>query len=238
MKNFFLTLMAACLFVACGQTQKNKENVETNVPEAEKLIALSFDDGPNTTTTVKMLDMLEKHGVVGSFFVIGNNINDSSAVVMKRAFDMGFDIQNHSQTHAAMPNLTDQQIKDEIAYTSNMVEKYVGVRPTFFRPPYIAVNQTMYDNIELPFICGAGCNDWEPEVTAAQRAEMVIKNAADGQIVLLHDFPGNDATVEALDVIIPALKEQGFRFVTVPELFKAKNITPVRNKLYTNVMTD
>ena len=89
MKNFFLTLMAACLFVACGQTQKNKENVETNVSEAEKLIALSFDDGPNTTTTVKMLDMLEKHGVVGSFFVIGNNINDSSAVVMKRAFDMG-----------------------------------------------------------------------------------------------------------------------------------------------------
>lgn len=238
MKNFFLTLMAACLFVACGQTQKNKENVETNVPEAEKLIALSFDDGPNTSTTVKMLDMLEKHGVVGSFFVIGNNINDSSAVVMKRAYDMGCDIQNHSQTHTAMPNLTGQQIKDEIAYTSDMVEKYVGVRPTFFRPPYIAVNQTMYDNIELPFICGVGCNDWEPEVTAAQRAEMVINNAADGQIVLLHDFAGNDSTVAALDVIIPALKEQGYKFVTVPELFKAKNVTSERNKLYSNVLTD
>ena len=233
MKNFILILIAACLFMSCGQTKKSTEQQENS-----KLIALSFDDGPNTTTTVKMLDMLEKHGVVASFFVIGNNINDSSAVVMKRAFDMGCDIQNHSQTHAAMPNLTDQQIKDEIAYTSDMVEKYVGVRPTFFRPPYIAVNQTMYDNIELPFICGAGCNDWEPEVTALQRAEMVIKNAADGQIVLLHDFPGNDATVEALDVIIPALKEQGFRFVTVPELFKAKNITPVRNKLYTNVLKD
>ena len=233
MKNFILTLIAACLFMSCGQTKKSTEQQEKS-----KLIALSFDDGPNTTTTVKMLDMLEKHGVVGSFFVIGNNINDSSAVVMKRAYDMGCDIQNHSQTHAAMPNLTDQQIKDEIAYTSDMVEKDVGVRPTFFRPPYIAVNQTMYDNIELPFICGVGCNDWEPEVTAAQRAEMVINNAADGQIVLLHDFAGNDSTVAALDVIIPALKEQGYKFVTVPELFKAKNVTSERNKLYSNVLTD
>ncbi len=233
MKNFILTLIVACLFMSCGQTKKSTEQQENS-----KLIALSFDDGPNTTTTVKMLDMLEKHGVVGSFFVIGNNINDSSAVVMKRAYDMGCDIQNHSQTHTAMPNLTDQQIKDEITYTSDMVEKYVGVRPTFFRPPYIAVNQTMYDNIELPFICGVGCNDWEPEVTAAQRAEMVINNAADGQIVLLHDFAGNDSTVAALDVIIPALKEQGYKFVTVPELFKAKNVTSERNKLYSNVLTD
>ncbi len=233
MKNFILILIVACLFMSCGQTKKSTEQQKNS-----KLIALSFDDGPNTTTTVKMLDMLEKHGVVGSFFVIGNNINDSSAVVMKRAFDMGCDIQNHSQTHTAMPNLTAEQIRDEITYTSDMVEKYVGVRPTFFRPPYIAVNQTMYDNIELPFICGAGCNDWVSEVTATQRADMVIKNAVDGQIVLLHDFSGNDSTVEALDIIIPTLKEQGFRFVTVPELFKAKNITPVRNKLYTNVLND
>ena len=87
MKNFILTLIAACLFMSCGQTKKSTEQQENS-----KLIALSFDDGPNTTTTVKMLDMLEKHGVVGSFFVIGNNINDSSAVVMKRAYDMGCDM--------------------------------------------------------------------------------------------------------------------------------------------------
>ncbi len=228
--------MSVCLFVSCGQTKKNNENAESVT--SDKLIALSFDDGPNTTTTVQTLDMLEKHGVVGSFFVIGKNINDTSAVVMKRAFDMGCDIQNHSQTHSAMPNLTAQQIKDEIAYTSDLIENYVGVRPAFFRPPYIAVNEVMYQNIDLPFICGAGCNDWESEVTASQRAEMVIKNAEDGQIVLLHDFEGNDSTVAALDVIIPALKEQGYRFVTVPELFKAKNITPERNKLYTNVLKD
>lgn len=234
-----LLLMAAVgMFFGCGQNQKAGQEVKTDSIESSKLIALSFDDGPNVTTTVKMLDMLEKHDVKGSFFVIGKNINEESAVVMKRAFDMGCDIQNHSQTHSAMPQLTAQQIKDEIEYTSAMVEKYIGVRPTFFRPPFIAVNDVMYENIELPFICGVGCNDWEPQVTAAQRAEMVIKNAADGQIILLHDFEGNDSTVAALDVIIPTLKEQGYQFVTVPELFKVKNVTPERNKLYSNVLTD
>lgn len=237
MKKILLMATVGLLF-GCGQNQKVNQEEMADSLVSPKLIALSFDDGPNVTTTVKMLDMLEKHEVLGSFFVIGKNINDESAVVMKRAFDMGCDIQNHSQTHSAMPELTAQQIKDEIEYTSALVEKYTGVRPAFFRPPYIAVNDVMYKNIELPFICGAGCNDWEPQVTAAQRAEMVIKNAADGQIILLHDFEGNDATVAALDMIIPALKEQGYRFVTVPELFKAKNVTPERNKLYTNVLTD
>jgi peptidoglycan/xylan/chitin deacetylase (PgdA/CDA1 family) len=65
---------------------------------------------------------------------------------------------------------------------------------------------------------------------------MVINNAADGQIVLLHDFVGNEATVEALDIIIPELKKQGYRFVTVPELFKLKKITPDHSIMYTNVL--
>ena len=238
MKRTFLTLaVAALLCGGCGQKAKTG-NEATDSLATEKLIALSFDDGPNTTTTVQMLNMLQKHEVVGSFFVIGKNINDSSAVVMQRAFNMGCDIENHSQTHSAMPQLTAGQMKEEIAYTSALIEKYVGVKPSFFRPPYIAVNDVMYENIELPFICGVGCNDWEAEVTAVQRAEAVIRNAADGQIVLLHDFVGNDSTVAALDIIIPALKEQGFRFVTVPQLFETKKVTPQGGKLYSNVLTD
>lgn len=204
--------------------------------KAEKLIALSFDDGPNTTTTVKMLEVLEKHDVVGSFFVIGNNINEESAEVMNRAIDMGCDIQNHSLTHTQMAALPAERVQNEIKQTSDLIEKYTGNRPEFFRPPYISVSPQMYDNIDLTFICGLGCNDWENSVSAEQRAETVINNAADGLIVMLHDFVGNEATVEALDIIIPELKKQGYRFVTVPELFKLKKITPDHSKMYTNVL--
>ena len=95
-----------------------------------------------------------------------------------------------------------------------------GEAPKFFRPPFIAVNQTMYDNIDLTFICGAGCEDWVPTVSAQERIERVLANAEDGQIVLLHDMQWNQNTADALKVIIPELKKRGFEFVTVAQLFE------------------
>lgn len=201
-----------------------------------KLVALSFDDGPNTETTVRMLDMLKKHKVKASFFVIGKNINKKSAKVMKRAHREGHDIENHSLTHSSMPSLSADSMRSEISQTSALVEKYVGERPQFFRPPYIALNQTMFDNIELPFICGEGCNDWEAPVTADERAEKMLASARDGLIFLLHDFEGNENTVQAVDRIIPILKERGFTFVTVRQLFKEKGITPASGIIYTDIL--
>lgn len=202
----------------------------------QKLVALSFDDGPNTETTVRMLDMLKKHDVKASFFVIGKNINEESAKIMQRAHDEGHDIENHSQTHSAMPTLSADSMRAEIAYTSSLVEKYVGEKPQFFRPPYIALNRTMFDAIELPFICGEGCNDWEDNVTTDERANKMVASARDGMIFLLHDFVGNEKTVEAVDRVIPILKQKGFTFVTVRELFKAKNVAPQKNIIYTDIL--
>ena len=194
-----------------------------------KLVALSFDDGPNTTTTVQMLDVLKKHNVKASFFVIGKNINDESAKVMVRAHNEGHDIENHSKTHSAMPTLSADSIKSEIEFTSALVAKYVGERPLLFRPPYI-------DNIDLTFICGEGSNDWEDNVSADQRVEKILASAKDGLIYLLHDFEGNGKTVEAVDRIIPVLKERGYTFVTVRELMKQKNIKPQKDVIYTDVL--
>lgn len=186
------------------------------------MVALTFDDGPNITTTVQILDLLEKYNVRASFFVIGDNINEKSSEVMKRAYDMGCEINNHSKTHSSMPSLTAEEIKAEIEYTSNKVKEIIGEAPKFFRPPYIAVNDTMYDAIDMPFICGYGCNDWEENVTAKMRADKTLEQVEDGAIILLHDSYGNNPTVEALTTIIPELLKQGYQFVTVGELFKAK----------------
>ena len=182
-----------------------------------------------------MLDVLKKHNVKASFFVIGKNINDESAKVMVRAHNEGHDIENHSKTHSAMPNLSADSIKSEIEFTSALVAKYVGERPQLFRPPYIALNQTMHDNIDLTFICGEGSNDWEDNVTADQRVEKILASAKDGLIYLLHDFEGNSKTVEAVDRIIPILKERGFTFVTVRELMKQKKLKPERGVIYTHI---
>ena len=182
-----------------------------------------------------MLDLLEEHGIVASFFLIADSITPESALQARRAYDMGCDIENHSRTHGFMNRMTPEQIREEVRYCTEKIIEITGEAPKFFRPPYIAMNQAMYDNIDLTFICGAGCEDWVPEVSAEVRAERVLAHAEDGQIVLLHDMPGNVNTVQALKTIIPELKKRGFTFVTVSQLFEQSGVTPVRNRLYSNV---
>ena len=209
---------------------------ETEMSEEVKYIALTFDDGPNSTTTNEVIDKLEKYGIVASFFLVGNNIDDESAKAVKRAYDLGCEIDNHSRTHSNMTELSAEEIKAEYDYTDGKVYEITGEHTKFFRPPYIAVHQIMFDNIDVPFIAGIGANDWEDRVTAEMRARMILKQAKDGDIILLHDAEGNSMTVEALDTIIPELQKQGYKFVTVTELFRAKGIEPDMEKVYTNVM--
>ena len=203
--------------------------------EPVKYLALSFDDGPNLTTESKMLDVLEKHKVPATFFVIGSNITDESAGNMKRAIKQGCEIGNHSFSHPMMSQLDEGQVKEEIETTSALIEKITGERPKFFRPPYINVKPEMYDWIDLTFICGKGCQDWEASVGKESRREGIISSAEPGAIYLLHDFEGNEATVEALDEAIPVLKEQGYVFVTVSELFRKLKCTPDGHTMYTVV---
>lgn len=192
----------------------------------QKVIAITFDDGPNTGVTNEILDLAEKYDVRFSFFVVGQNINPESAKVMKRAHDMGCEINCHSFTHSYMDKMSADEIKDETDRTARLIYEAVGEYPKFFRPPYIAVSRTMYETIDLPFISGIGCDDWNPEITAAQRVSVITQNCGDGCIVLLHDSDGNSRTVEALKEIVPFFIDAGYKLVTVSELFAAKGIVP------------
>ncbi len=205
---------------------------------SSKLAALTFDDGPNTVTTPQVLDVLEKHNVTATFFVIGNNITPESSEVMLRAVKMGCGIENHSRTHSDMTKMSAGEISAEISFTSDAIEKAAGRRPEFFRPPYIACGQQMFDTIDLTFICGIGADDWNEEISADERFRRITEQVSDGSVILLHDMEGNLRTVEAIDRIIPAMKADGYEFVTVSELFSRKGIVPKKNIIYTNVFQD
>ena len=204
--------------------------------EWDKLIALTFDDGPNTTTTYEVLEVLKKHGVVASFFLIGNNINEESAKAVKYAYDLGCEIDNHSKSHNYMNEMSAEECAAEIKYVDDKVFGITGEHTKFFRPPYLAIDFPMWDYIEIPFIAGIGCDDWNPKVDVDRRVAVIEKKAKDGAVILMHDAEGNSQTVEAIDRIIPDLKAQGYKFVTVSELFEAKGITPAEDILYSNVM--
>ncbi len=240
MKKIFPMIIAAVLSLSgCGtanistaetassETSSAEITEETTMREIDPnkpVIALTFDDGPNTVTTVQVLNKLEEYGVTASFFLVGTNITDETKDIIKRAYDMGCEIDSHSKTHSYMNQMTADEIKEEISYVDDKLMEIIGKPAPFFRPPYIAVNDTMYQNIDKPFICGFGCDDWDPKVTIDERTERTLEQVQDGAIILLHDSYNNFQTVAALDKIIPALQEQGYRFVTVTELFNVKGV--------------
>ena len=192
-----------------------------------KYCSLTFDDGPNfagDNTMNKMLDVLEKHGVVASFFLIANKISQENTAVIEHAVRMGCDIENHTWSHPDMTKLTREEMIEEYNKCDEAIIKITGKKPVLFRPPYICVNDLMHEVIHVPFICGHGCEDWVKERTADERFKLMMNNVQDGVMYLLHVDDGNEATLELVDRAIPVLKEQGFEFVTAPKLFELKGV--------------
>lgn len=192
-----------------------------------KYCSLTFDDGPNfagDNTMNRMLDVLEKHGVVASFFLIANKISAENTAVIERAVKMGCDIENHTWSHPDMTKLTREQMIEEYNKCDEAIIKITGKKPVLFRPPFICVNDLMHDVIHVPFICGHGCEDWVKERTVDERYKLMMENIQNGVMYLLHVDDGNEATLELVDRAIPVLKEQGFEFVTAPKLFELKGV--------------
>ena len=201
-----------------------------------KLIALTFDDGPNTEITPQVLDILAEYGIKASFFLIGASVTPESARIARRAWEMGCEIENHSVSHDHMSGMTPEEIRREIDGCTEKIVEITGEKPRFFRPPYIDVSPVLFDTVDLICICGRGCQDWVPEVPAEERARSLLSTVQDGDIILLHDMPGNTETVKALRTVIPALLAKGFRFVTCGQLFEEKGVVPIPGRLYTNVL--
>lgn len=192
-----------------------------------KLVALTFDDGHSNVTN-SVLDILENNGVVGSFFLIGNNISEETKPILDRQLALGCEICNHGLTHTDMTTLTPDQMREEIRVTTDKIYELSGGRVTtkFFRPPFLGVNDSVYDTIELPLIFGADSRDWDGEVSVEERISNIRTLVRDSAIILMHDFTDNYKTLEALPTIIKMLRDDGYEFVTVSQMFEAKGIDP------------
>jgi|LSQX01.2.fsa_nt_gb endo-1,4-beta-xylanase len=199
----------------------------TNPITGGKVVALTFDDGPSSQTTL-VLDKLKKYNAKATFMVIGNKISSADSV-MRRIVSEGHEIGNHSWNHQSMNGMSASQLTKEIDQCNSAIQQYTGSTPKFFRAPNLAVGGSMASTIKLPFVVGVIAQDWNggSATTAQARANIVINGVRDGSIVLMHcTQPGNHPTPEALDIIIPNLQQQGYSFVTLSELFRTKGKTP------------
>lgn len=198
----------------------------------DKLIALTFDDGPYSPVTEKILDTLEENGAVATFFVVGNRVNEYSSSV-KRASDMGCEIGSHTYSHKALTRISTDEMKSELSKTNDVVSKITGKEIKTMRPPEGAVNDTVKSTINYPMILwSVDSMDWKYREMNADYNN-VVNSVFDGSIVLMHDL--YDATADAVAKFVPELVSQGYKFVTVSELAEARGVSLDNGTSYFNI---
>lgn len=184
-------------------------------------IALTFDDGPHPKQTNKILDLLEEYDIRATFFVIGQN-----AVYypepLKRAATLGHEIGNHTFRHEGISGLSEPMLEKELRDTEKIIFDLTGRHASLFRPPEGACTDkilTAAKSKDYPIILWTiDTRDWDLASTN-KIVEIVEKNIQNGSILLFHDYTLPKAhTLDALEILIPKLLDEGYDFVTVSEL--------------------
>ncbi|MEH2351056.1 MAG: polysaccharide deacetylase family protein [Nostoc sp.] len=191
----------------------------------QKVIALTFDDGPWPESTAEVLDILKKNKIKGTFFVIGQNVKNYPNL-LKQEIAEGHVIGNHTWHHWYQ-FLNPQAAAYEIDHTSDLIFQTTGLKTNLFRPPGGVMHNGVVDyarNSKYAIILWSSDSVDYSRPPVPKLIGNVFREAKPGGIVLMHDGGGNRSkTVEALPEIIANFRNQGYRFVTIPELLQIQD---------------
>ena len=188
------------------------------IDKNKKMVALTYDDGPSIYTP-RILKTLKENNSVATFFVVGNRVPMYSDTV-KKAYDMGCEIGNHTYEHKSLPNLSETEVKRQISKTNKEVKKAIGEKPVIMRPTGGATNTNIKKWVGMPsIIWSVDTLDWKTRNADSTRCA-VLNRVKDGDIVLMHDL--YSATATASETIIPELVRRGYQLVTVSELAECR----------------
>lgn len=228
MKRAFIIFLALCLCsvgVYAAAPPRKDGVIFSGTTACGKKIALTFDDGPHPVKTPQVLDLLEKHGVRATFFIVGS-LAEYHPEIVKREAELGHELANHSYTHPRLSKLTESEIKLEIERADAAIKKATGVAPRLFRPPEGAYSK---DIVGIASALGKETIIWTVDTMDWARSpcekivENVKANVTSGSIILFHDCTRDGTfTLEALAELLPYLKSQGYEFVTVSELIESE----------------
>lgn len=220
---------------ALGTKVKNIKTITVydpkDIPVPDKMIALTFDDGTFATTPL-LLDILEEKDVKATFFMLGSNAQNSKDSILA-VYQAGHQIGNHTYTHDYLTNMTQEEAVADMNKNADLIESVTGIRPTVYRPPYLAYNSTVLSWFsDMKAIgCSVDSRDWSG-VTKEEIVSIVVNYANDGAIVLLHE--PLQTTRDAVPEIIDQLRAKGYEFVTVDEIFQLRGKTYENGCYYSN----
>ncbi len=195
-----------------------------------KEVALTFDDGPCEPYTERILDVLEKHNVRATFFMIGRNV-ERFPEIAKKVADAGHEIGNHTYAHSSLVLNTPRRIAMELEKGEEAIRRWTGISTRMFRPPYGANTRWILTQaLRRGYIItkwSVNAGDWG-KASAERIVRRTLARVGNGAIILMHDgtsFRRNNhrwQTVTALPNIVDTLKSRGYRLVTVSELLHIK----------------
>jgi len=200
--------------------------VDFQAKQGQKLVALTFDDGPDQKYTVEILDILKEHKVKASFFLVGTQVKKYPEMVARIAKE-GHSIGNHTYRHPDLASLDKRRIIQEVMWTDTLIQRATGYVPNLVRAPYGSVSaevkSIMKDNKRELVGWTVDTRDWNG-VSVAKMRQNINNNTKPGGIVLMHSFGSSHLknTVELLPLIISDLQKKGYTIVTVDELLAAK----------------
>lgn len=189
-----------------------------SVDPTRPMIALTFDDGPKTSVTSRILDSLQANRGRATFFMLGTNVNNNAGVI-KRMVEQGCEVANHTHDHKYISKISDGEIVSQLASTNQKIAAVCGVSPVLMRPPggYInAHSQSVVGGLGMSAIMWSiDTRDWQHR-NAQKTIDTVLSQVKDGDIILMHDI--YSTTADAAVVLIPELTARGYQLVTVSEL--------------------
>lgn len=188
-----------------------------------KQVALTFDDGPDAIVTPKILDILKENEIKATFFLLGDRA-EAHPEIARRIKEEGHAIGNHSWSHPNFKELSMDEAMKQVMDTQEELNDIIGYRPSLFRPPYGALDEDKVEaiqNMDLAIVnWSVDTMDWSG-LPAQEIMGIIHEQLKPGGIILQHTANGKNHlanTLEALQLFIPDLKDQGYSFVTVPDL--------------------
>ncbi|MDD2505273.1 MAG: polysaccharide deacetylase family protein [Bacilli bacterium] len=196
--------------------------------ENQKLVAFTFDDGPSKYTS-ELLDILDEFNANATFFLVGYNVKIRNSIVLDM-YNRGFEIGNHTIDHSRLTKFNCEKANQKITQNEKLVESIINYKMNLVRPPYGAINKKLRECLDYSMILwSVDSRDWESRNTEKIVTE-VLSNIKENDIVLFHDlYP---TTIDAIKVLLPILYADGFKVVSVSELFAAKKIPLESYKIY------
>ncbi len=199
--------------------ESNPDDIDVNAP----MIAFTFDDGPNPENTERILKTLTENYSHATFFVVGSNA-EKYPDTLKAIASAGCEIGNHTYGHANLTSISWEEAQEQIDKTNRAVNKAIGEDTTVIRPPYGAYDDNLLNALQEPVVLwDLDTEDWDSR-DAQKIADNILSSVKDGDIVLMHDI--YDSTADAVEIVVPKLKEQGYQIMSVSEMaaYKGKEL--------------